>query len=80
MFRALGDRLRSVPNWWLEPVLAALLFAVVAGTSLGYVIPPSSWASSILICLGASLSALLPWVGASLTLVGLLTQLAVDQA
>ncbi len=78
MFRALGDRLRSVPNWWLEPVLAALLFAVVAGTSLGYVIPPSSWASSILICLGASLSALLPWVGASLTLVGLLTQLAVD--
>jgi hypothetical protein len=41
MFRALGDRLRSVPNWWLEPVLAALLFAVVAGTSLGYVIPPS---------------------------------------
>ena len=78
MLRGLGDRIHRVPNWWLEPILAGLLFALVVGTALGYPVPPHAWAANVLICVGASLSAIFPWAGASLTLIGLLTQLTVD--
>ena len=78
MLRGLGSKVDRVPNWWLEPILAALLFALVVGTSIGYDIPPHAWAATTLICIGASLSAVSPWFGATLTLIGLLSQLTVD--
>ena len=78
MLRAFRKRTQTVPTWWLEPALAALLFALVIGTSIGFGVPAHAWVANVLICVGAALSAIFPWPGAALTFVGLLTQLTVD--
>ncbi|MFT3889572.1 MAG: histidine kinase [Arachnia sp.] len=78
MLRELNARVRKVPSWWLEPILALLLLALSVGTSLGFSLPPHAWVASIMICLGASLAALSPFVGAAITLVGILIQFTLD--